>query len=51
MHSNGQVYDDDTSCWEEEIMTFDSDSFEFLEGFIKGNENVIGGKYTLVRDY
>ncbi len=37
--------------WFEEEMSFDSDSFVFLEAIINGNKDEFGGKYSLVRDY
>jgi hypothetical protein len=46
-----QKYIDFNKEWVEETMSFDSDSFEFLKAIINGKENVLGGKYLLVRDY
>ena len=37
--------------WIEENMSFDRDSFEFLEAIIEGKTDAEGGKYTMVRDY
>lgn len=36
---------------DEEVMYFDSDSFGYLKGLILGNENIIGGVFTEVRNY
>ena len=46
-----QVYINFNKEWVEETMFFDSDSFEFLKAIINGKEDVLGGKYLLVRDY
>lgn len=46
-----QVYIDFSKEWVEEIMSFDSASFEFLRAIINGCINAVGGKYTLVRNY
>lgn len=46
-----QVYIEFEKKWVEQDMDFDSDSFEFLKAIINGKKNVLGGKYTLVRDY
>jgi hypothetical protein len=46
-----QIYIDFKKEWVEETMSFDSDSFEFLEAIINGKEDALGGKYLLVRDY
>ena len=46
-----QTWADNTKEWGEEEMTFDSDSFQFLEALITGKKKQIGGKYSLVRDY
>lgn len=35
----------------EEILDFDSDSFPFLEALINSKEDVLGGKFELLRDY
>lgn len=43
-----QTYSNLDKIWVEEEMTFDSDSFKFLEALIKGDR---GKEYTLVRDY
>lgn len=40
-----------TKEWIEEEMTFDSDSFEFLEDLISGERKSLGGVFSLVRDY
>ncbi len=37
--------------WLEEEMSFDSDSFEYLEAIINGRKDESGGTYTLIRDY
>lgn len=37
--------------WMEEKMNFDSDSFVFLAGLIRGEHDKLGGNYTLVRDF
>lgn len=46
-----QIYIEFNKEWVEETMSFDSDSFEFLRAIINGKEDVLGGKYLLVRDY
>ena len=46
-----QIYSASEKRWIEETMDFDSDSFEFLKSIINGEENTLGGKYSLVRDY
>lgn len=46
-----QTYIEITNKWMEEDMSFDSDSFEFLEAIINGKADADGGKYTMVRDY
>lgn len=46
-----QIYIDFNKEWVEQTMDFDSDSFEFLKAIINGEEDVLGGKYSLVRDY
>ena len=46
-----QIYNEIGKEWKEEIMHFDTASFEFLKGIIEGNEDVPGGKYLLVRHY
>jgi len=46
-----QTFIDINKEWVEEEMSFDSDSFQFLKAIINSNENELGGKYTLVRDY
>ena len=46
-----QIYIDFKNEWVEQTMDFDSDSFAFLKAIINGEENALGGKYTLVRDY
>ena len=46
-----QIYNDSSKEWFEEEMTFDSDSFEFLEAILKGEKDKLGGKYSLVRHY
>lgn len=43
-----QTYSDLDDKWIEEEMSFDSDSFKFLEALIKGEK---GDGYSLVRDY
>jgi len=35
----------------EEIMSFDSDSFDFLKALVNGEKGVLGGKFELLRDY
>lgn len=37
--------------WIEEEMSFDSDSYVFLEALISGKKDQFGGTYSLVRDY
>lgn len=37
--------------WNEEEMSFDTDSFEYLRSLVGVENFPIGGKYTLVRDY
>lgn len=37
--------------WIEEEMSFDSDSFKFLEAIFNGKKDELGGKYSLIRDY
>lgn len=37
--------------WDEEVLTFDSDSFVFLKALISYNEEALGGIFTVVRDY
>lgn len=32
-------------------MSFDSDSFKFLEAILNGKKDELGGKYSLIRDY
>lgn len=46
-----QEYLESIREWTEEVMTFDTDSFSFLVGLITDNKNILGGEYTLVRDY
>lgn len=46
-----QTYSNINKKWMEEEMTFDSDSFVFLEALLKTKTNELGGKYTMVRDY
>lgn len=46
-----QTYNGHLKEWNEQVMYFYSDDFEFLKGLIIGNEKVSGGSYTLVRDY
>ena len=37
--------------WQEEAMYFDSDSFEYLEALIKGENKPYGGQIELLRTY
>ena len=37
--------------WVEEEMSFDTDSFKFLEALIRGKTDAFGGGYTKIRDY
>lgn len=46
-----QVWSDFNKQWNEEEMSFDSDSFVFLKALITGEKNELGGNYSLVRDY
>ena len=46
-----QVWSDFNKQWNEEEMSFDSDSFVFLKALITGKKNELGGNYSLVRDY
>ena len=46
-----QTFSDLDKRWFEEEMSFDSDSFKFLEAILKNKTNELGGKYTMVRDY
>lgn len=46
-----QVWSDSNKQWNEEEMSFDSDSFVFLKALITGEKNELGGNYSLVRDY
>lgn len=46
-----QIYIEFHKEWKEEVMHFDSDSFDFLKAIINGNNNELGGKYSLIRDY
>jgi hypothetical protein len=46
-----QIYICFEERWVEENMSFDSDSFKFLEAIINGEKDEFGGKYSLVRDY
>lgn len=46
-----QTYNSITKEWHEQQMDFDSDSFKFLEGLIKGKHDELGGKYTEVKNY
>lgn len=46
-----QVYIDSNKEWVEQVMDFDSDSFEFLKAIVSGEGDISGGKYSLVRDY
>jgi len=43
-----QIYIDNGN-WVEEVMSFDSDSFELMKALITGNRDKVYGKYTLVR--
>jgi hypothetical protein len=46
-----QIWSSLSKEWIEEEMSFDADSFKFLEALIKGIKDERGGTYTLVRDY
>lgn len=46
-----QTYDTESEKWDEEGLSFDTDSFEYLMGLLNGDKNVKYGKYTLIRDY
>ena len=46
-----QTWSNTGKVWSEELMVFDSDSFDFLIAIITGKENQSGGKYSLIRDY
>ena len=46
-----QVWIDSNKEWIEEEMSFDSDSFKFLEAILNGKKDELGGKYSLIRDY
>lgn len=35
----------------EEVLDFDSDSYEFLKALINGKTDVLGGKFEILRDY
>ena len=46
-----QIYIHFEKRWVEEVMDFDSDSFEFLKAIINGKKDILSGKYLLVRNY
>ena len=46
-----QTWNDISKEWIEEEMVFDRDSFDFLEALITGKKDVLGGEYSVVRDY
>lgn len=46
-----QLYSNIKKEWIEEEMSFDSDSFKFLEGLINRDNNVLGGSFYKIRDY
>ena len=46
-----QAWSNFNKQWNEEEMSFDSDSFVFVKALITGEKNELGGKYSLVRDY
>ncbi len=46
-----QTYNSLSETWDEEIMTFDTDSFSFLKAIINNKKDQLGGEYTEVRDY
>ena len=46
-----QTWSNFNNQWNEEFLSFDSDSFAFLKALINGKEEELGGKYSKVRDY
>lgn len=46
-----QTWNSNSKEWIEEEMSFDTDSFKFLEAILNGKKDELGGKYMLIRDY
>ena len=46
-----QTYSDIKKVWLEESMFFGSDDIEFLKAILIGKQDVLGGTYSLIRDY
>jgi len=45
-----QVWIDSDKEWKEEVMSFDSDSFAYMEALIVGDDKSSGAIFTQVRD-
>jgi hypothetical protein len=46
-----QTYSDMKKIWLEESMFFGSDDIEFLKAILIGKQDVLGGTYSVIRDY
>jgi hypothetical protein len=46
-----QTYNEFKKEWIEETISFDSDSFNFLIGLLDNKKDVLGGSYSIIRDY
>lgn len=46
-----QIWIETLKEWTEEEMSFDADSYCFLDGLINDDPSISGGKFKLLRDY